>query len=637
MSDVALLEDIASLAPNEIQLTVLADMRLVISPQEIARAGEHNSAYFNIIQQPVSLDGLPCRAEIKCADGTTFYVLVSDGAFLLTNDITIHGTGNLQLVYADGAVSHKTQIAQYYVAQSIYAVDPSSPDFIDGLAQLQGLAFANVTYDNPSGLLAFYNINMIPLGSVLIAGGTGGVPDVPDVPGAYARTRTGGGDAAWTDFLTLRVAGLDSPAFQGSPTLTPTPIAGTASPVLANTEFVARDFLPRSGGQLSGPLICTTGGSLTNMGLAIGDNATGFYRSGNVLVLGISGAFILQYTVDSMMMAAQIVMGNQRITTLADATADQDALNRRTGDARYLQPTAADQRYLQLTGGTLSGTLITRPGGGANDLALAIGDPNTGFHRGAAGGAGADLMFLVAGFPLMVLTGTREAIFTGPVSMGLNKIFNIADATQANDALNLQTGDRRYLQMSGGNMAGPLGLYAPPTLPNDAVPKQYVDDAVAGVSAPSAFRTNAYLPNELTLTTTAQTFLDINFPMPPTGLRNILVTINPAYASTDSPGATSWQVIYATGLIAYESSVMAYKFTADPTSMIRSIAQFTAAVDTTSGQVRVLLTARLLAAGGPLIQVGVGGTIAPTMRTLVTVQDLGPVGVEEIEEVANAA
>src|SRR5215472_4590693 len=112
-----LLEDV--LALNEVQLTVLDNMRLAIYPQEIARAGEHASAYFRIVQQPEGLAGLPCRAEIKTADGETFYVLVSDGTFILTRDITVHGTGTLQLVYADGTVDHRTQLAPYYVAQSL--------------------------------------------------------------------------------------------------------------------------------------------------------------------------------------------------------------------------------------------------------------------------------------------------------------------------------------------------------------------------------------------------------------------------------------------------------------------------------------------------------------------------------------
>jgi len=156
------------LALNEIELTVLDNMRLALYPQEIARAGEHNSAYFRIVQQPPGLIGLPCRAEIKTADGETFYVAVTDGAFLLTSDITVHGTGSLQLVYADGEVDHRTQIAQYYVAQSLFAVDPSDPEYQDALAQVMAQCFADASLEEAS--LVFRNIAGIEVDRVPLPG-----------------------------------------------------------------------------------------------------------------------------------------------------------------------------------------------------------------------------------------------------------------------------------------------------------------------------------------------------------------------------------------------------------------------------------------------------------------------------------
>jgi hypothetical protein len=351
--------------------------------------------------------------------------------------------------------------------------------------------------------------------------------------------------------------------------------AASRSPIITQATGDDR-YLNLDFGQMRGNLICRTGGGLTNLGLGFGDPATGFYRSGNVLVAVNGGASMMQFMVGTTAFFLPINMGSQQINFLADATAAQDALNLRTGDGRYLRSGV---------------TIVTPPGNPPNDLGLAIGDPQTGFYRGVTGGAGADLIMAAAGYPLLLLTGTREVVSTGPLGMSLQRIFNLGAPTQ----------------------------------PNDAVPKQYVDDAVAAVAAPSAFRTIAYMPNELSLTTAAQTFLDVNFPIPATGLRSILVTITPAFASADPPGTQPWQVIYATGLIAFESSVVAYKFTNDATSLLRSTAQFTAAVDATPGQVRVLLTARLAAASGSLIQIGEGGTIAPNMRTIVTVQDLGPV------------
>jgi hypothetical protein len=412
---------------SDISLTVLNDMRLMITPEEVARDSEHNSAVFRVVAQPSSLDALACRAEVMTSGGTT-YRLVENGEFSLTNDIAVRGLGRIQLVYSDGVdVTRKTSVAGFHVTGSLNAVDESAPGFGDGLAQLQGRCFAEAQIAGTT--LNFYN-----LGGQLVSSVTspaGGVEEVPAGNGAYARFR-GAGGTSWQDFTTLGVAGLFSPQFTGNPTA-PTPVAGTSDTTLATTQYVYRDFLPRAGGQMSGPLIAASGGSLTNMGLAIGENSTGFYRTGNVMVLGVSGAFILQYTVDSMMMAAQIIMGNQRITTLADATQDQDALNRRTADARYLPR----------SGGALTGTLTTVPGTGQNNLGLGIGDGNTGFYRNGPG-AGADLMTLVGGYPILMLTNARDVLINGPLNMGTNRIMAVGDATAATDALNLQTGDARY-------------------------------------------------------------------------------------------------------------------------------------------------------------------------------------------------
>jgi len=165
---------------NEIELTVLDNMRLVLYPAEIARAGEHHSAYFRITRQPTNLDPLPCRAEILTGDGKKFHVLVQNGTFQLTNDITQHGTGSLQLVYSDGTVSHKTQIAQYWVAPSVDAVDPSAPDYQDGLAVLTAKAFAEANLQEAS--LIFRNIAGLEVDRVPLPG------SVEDLDRLYLRT-----------------------------------------------------------------------------------------------------------------------------------------------------------------------------------------------------------------------------------------------------------------------------------------------------------------------------------------------------------------------------------------------------------------------------------------------------------------
>jgi hypothetical protein len=412
---------------SDISLTVLDDMRLMISPAEVARDAEHNSAMFKVTQPP-ALDQYACRAEVETASGTTYRV-VTDGEFALTNDIAVRGLGRLQLVYSDGVdVMRKTSVAAFHVTGSLNAVDEGAPGFGDGLAELQGRCYAGA--DLVGMTLNFYNLGGQLVGSVTSP--AGGIEEVPAGNGAYARFRSGS-TTSWQDFTALGVAPLNSPAFTGAPTVSPTPDAGDSSLRLANTQFVARDFLNRAGGSMSGPLICTAGGSLTNMGLAIGDNSTGFYRTGNVLVLGVSGAFIGQWLTNMLQMNVPIMMGNQRIMSVADATAADDALNQRTADARYLPR----------SGGTLTGTLTTVPGTGQNNLGLGIGDGNTGFYRNGTG-TSADLFTLVAGWPMLMLTNSREAIINGPLTMNMNRIMAVADATAPTDALNQQTGDARY-------------------------------------------------------------------------------------------------------------------------------------------------------------------------------------------------
>jgi hypothetical protein len=343
---------------SDISLTVLNDMRLMITPEEVARDSEHNSAVFRVVAQPSSLDALACRAEVMTAGGTT-YRLVENGEFSLTNDIAVRGLGRIQLVYSDGTdVIRKTSVAGFHVTGSLNAVDESAPGFGDGLAQLQGRCFADA--DLVGMTLNFYNLSGQLVGTVTSP--AGGIEEVPAAQGAYARFR-GPTGTSWVDFTTLGVASTSSPIFTGNPTA-PTPPPGDSSQRLATTDYVWRDFLPRVGGQMQGPLIATAGGSLTNMGLAFGDNATGFYRTGNVLVVGISGGFVTQYTPTAVMMNVNVVMGNMLVTNMGDATSDTDALNRRSGDARYLQQAAADLRYLSQGGGTVAGVLSFTPGQG---------------------------------------------------------------------------------------------------------------------------------------------------------------------------------------------------------------------------------------------------------------------------------
>jgi hypothetical protein len=353
--------------------------------------------------------------------------------------------------------------------------------------------------------------------------GSAGIPDVPEGSGAYARTRLSGNPATWTNLNEMRIASLDSPAFQGSPTVTPTPPTGANSALLANTEFVARDFLPKTGGQLSGPLIAVQGGGLTNLGLAVGDNATGWYRSGNVLVMSVSGAFVQQWLVDMVQMAVPIMMGGtNKITNLGDATAPQDALNLRTADARYAAIGSGGGNFLPISGGTLTGELVTQPGTGIRDLGIGIGDNSTGFYRN-----GAALVTMALGFPLMTVDGdSRSVAIIGPLTMAGSPIHNVANPTAPTDALNQQSGDARYPTLAGGGIiTGPLQLYQTPFVPNDVTTKNYVDVAILNARSPTVLYD---LPADVAFPGDGAWHLlaQVPFVLTRTGISRIQVTLN---------------------------------------------------------------------------------------------------------------
>lgn len=348
---------------SEISVTVLESMQLAIHPHIIAVDGDHNSATFKIMSQPASLDALACRAEVQNANGEKTYRLVVDGEFMLSNDIAVAGTGYLQLVYSDGDVTtRKTNTVSFNVLPSIDAVDESDPEFSDGLAQLQTAAFVAVRSPTPG--------QDIPVATFINLAGQ-------DVGALIFPPALGGGDLTEqrADTLYLRLNGLtpmqnsvriDGPNRgmiwedsgvqgalystgsqlvlrlpQGDPPFVIEPNSGSAglrSPVLTQ-QAGDTAYARLTGAQFTGPLITQPGNSVTNPGVGIGDNTTGFYRAGTSLLLGVSGQLYIQYlgSPASMMMVVPINMATQTIQSMGDprdgAAGAQDAVNRRTMEA----------------------------------------------------------------------------------------------------------------------------------------------------------------------------------------------------------------------------------------------------------------------------------------------------------------
>jgi hypothetical protein len=362
------------------------------------------------------------------------------------------------------------------------------------------------------------------------------VPEVPPGQGTYARARNAGdGSTGWTDLTGV--------------------------------------YLPRAGGNMTGPFISVAGGSLTNCGLAIGDNATGFYRSGNIVVMSVSGSFVGQFLVDMVQMAVPIMMNNAKITSVADATAAQDALNLRTADARY----ASAGDFLPLSGGTMTGTLISKPGSGINDLGIGVGDNQTGFYR-----QGNSLVAMALGFPLMWFDGNARAILTtGPVSMGGNPITN-------------------------------LGI---PVLPGDAASKNYVDTALAGVRSPTVIYdipADVAFPGDGSWQLLAQ----VPFILTRTGLSRIQITLNCNLSGVNNVASIGARLIED----GVERSVFGFGVTPGGDSV-----GFTCNLyhDSAAGQIYVPIELTSLPlTGSPTTFTVLGG--AGPRRSQIVITDLGP-------------
>jgi hypothetical protein len=295
-------------------------------------------------------------------------------------------------------------------------------------------------------------------------GGGGGVEEVPETPGVYARTRLGG-VLEWSDFGTLKVASLAKPIFE-------------------------------------------TGGSPTSVGVGIGDLSTGYYRSGNVVVWSIATKPVMQLMDSSAAFFVPLNMGNQTIQAVADPVVDTDALNRRTGDGRYLQR----------GGGIMDGPLVAARGL-ATLPGLAVGDTNTGLYR-----QDNDLGFSVAGFPIFYLYASREAAITGPLTMSMQRIMALADATTGTDALNRQSADARYLQLTGGALSGNLILNAPPVLATHAATRGYVDQTASPRAPTVIFDIPVDYP--IAHDDTWKILYTANFPIPRGGNSLVMVSLS---------------------------------------------------------------------------------------------------------------
>lgn len=138
----------------------------------------------------------------------------------------------------------------------------------------------------------------------------------------------------------------------------------------------------------------------------------------------------------------------------------------------YLRIDDAADTYFPKTGGNITGNTFFFNGGGATNVGFGFDNAN-GFYR-----IGNTFSFAIGGeMYYQVLTSPQEIMIVKTLNLAtLAKISNLADATVAGDAMNMRSGDARYLQLSvGGTVVGPLNLSAVPLTPANATTKNYVD------------------------------------------------------------------------------------------------------------------------------------------------------------------
>jgi hypothetical protein len=136
----------------------------------------------------------------------------------------------------------------------------------------------------------------------------------------------------------------------------------------ANTAAAGNDAritgaLQTTGGTMTG-VLQTPNGTIANPSLALGAaDGTGLSRAANTMVVSVQGSTVCAFFAGATASAqfyAPLIMLNNRITSVADATAATDALNQRSGDARYAAIGSGVASFNTRTGAiTLSGADVT--------------------------------------------------------------------------------------------------------------------------------------------------------------------------------------------------------------------------------------------------------------------------------------
>ena len=137
-----------------------------------------------------------------------------------------------------------------------------------------------------------------------------------------------------------------------------------------DTKTTNAPFLPIAGGTLTGNLGVPNGTSVApSVALGAADG-TGLSRSANFALITAQASFVCAFGAAASQFYTPLSLLNNKITQLGDATAAADALNLRTGDARYMASGAGP--YAPLASPALTGTpTAPTPAPGTSNTTLA--------------------------------------------------------------------------------------------------------------------------------------------------------------------------------------------------------------------------------------------------------------------------
>jgi len=215
-------------------------------------------------------------------------------------------------------------------------------------------------------------------------------------------------------------------------------------------------YLRKEGGQMTGTLISAPGTGVTNPGVAIGDNSTGFLKSGTYIGIIASGQLVAQANPNEWQMAVPLNMSIRQIINLGEPTAQNHATtrnyvdNRRASTLLFNVPSDIDvpQDGSWVTVGALPYAI---PRGGNSRIMVSL-SANILFTASAGGQFGQGILFVAArirGNPErqiftygVIIVGTGERV-SGGFTVNL-----IADVTGFNPVVTVEVATR-----DGGNSA----------------------------------------------------------------------------------------------------------------------------------------------------------------------------------------